>query len=125
MFADWLLAQLAKRNWTQTELAKKAGLTKQAITNYVNGRIPDNDAISKIASALRISVEEVYRVSIGKSANPAKDPWVEEMAHKLDQLPPNLRDVAGRLIDSMLDSEEASQHKSKPNKKPAHARGKG
>src|SRR5689334_1230325 len=93
-FGDWLLAQLAKRKWTQIQLAKESGLSKQAITNYVNGRTPDNYAIERIAAAFRLKPEEVYRVAIGKPANPEADPWVDEMSHKLTMLSPGLRAVA-------------------------------
>ena len=113
-FSDWLLSQLAKENWTQTRLSKESGLSKQAITNYVNGRTPDKYAIEQIAGAFRLKPEEVYRVAMGKPANPDADPWVDEMSHKLSLLSPGLRTVAERFINSMLEGETAEKQKAKP-----------
>jgi len=116
-FADWLLAQLAKENWTQVKLAKESGLSKQAITNYVNGRTPDKYAIERIAIAFRLKPEEVYRVAMGKPANPDADPWVDDMSHKLSLLSPGLRGVAERFINSMLEGEQTNQPKAKSKTK--------
>ncbi len=119
MFSDWLLSQLAKRDWTQTELANRSGLTKQAITNYVNGRIPDKTAINKIAAALKIPAEEVYRVAVGKPQSPDSDLWVNEMSHKLSLLTPGMRSVAERFINSMVEGEETARESRKPQSRPA------
>lgn len=117
MFSDWLLSQLAKRDWKQSDLAKKSGLTKQTITNYANGRIPDKTAISKIAAAFKIPAEEVYRVAIGRPQNPDSDPWVEETSYKLNLVPPSLRGIVDSFIDSMVESSE-NNHKTRSKTKP-------
>ena len=43
-------------NISQTELCKRTGITKSALSNYLNGdRVPRQDQISKIADACNIS----------------------------------------------------------------------
>lgn len=63
MFNDWLLSQLKERNWTQADLARKSGLTTASISNYVNGRTPDDAALTKLAKAFKLPAETVYRAA--------------------------------------------------------------
>ncbi len=108
-FADWLLAELAARDWNQSDLAKFSGLTKQAITNYVGGRIPDTEAIQKIARAFKIRPEEVFRVAIGEPAEPDRDEWVDEQTYKLEQIPPEMRPLAGRVIAGLVEDAQGTK----------------
>ena len=120
-FADWLLAELAERHWNQSDLAKNSGLTKQAITNYVGGRFPDTEAIKKIARAFRTKPEKVFRVAIGESAEPSKDEWIEKQMDKLEQIPPEMRPMASRVIEGFVEESQeerslARSRKTKPVK---------
>jgi transcriptional regulator with XRE-family HTH domain len=63
MFNAWLLKQLQEKEWTQADLARNSGLTKGAISKYINGRIPDETAIRKIAHSLKLSPETVFRAA--------------------------------------------------------------
>lgn len=52
-----------KKGWTQTELARRAGV-KQGVLSYIeNGRTkhPRSDTLAAIASALGVSVERLIR----------------------------------------------------------------
>ncbi len=100
-FSDWLLSELAKRKWSQSDLAKHSKLTKQAIGNYVSGRIPSRDALIVIAKALKIPMDTIFDAVDGKVSK--DDAWVEEMNHKLSLLPPSSRGVAEKLLDALLD----------------------
>lgn len=64
-FGEWLLLELEKRDWSQAELARKSGVTRQAINAFVNQRrmTPDNDTLIGIASALNEPPETVYRAA--------------------------------------------------------------
>lgn len=63
MFNEWLLSQLQERDWSQADLARASGLTRPAISNYINGRVPDQSAIRKIAKAFKLSDEIVFRAA--------------------------------------------------------------
>ncbi len=48
------------KNMTQAELAEKLYVTRQAVSNWENGKTePDIDTLNKIATVLEISVEEL------------------------------------------------------------------
>ena len=56
--------ELAERQWSQIDLARATGLTRQAIGNYINlDRVPDKIAMEKIAHALHLPIETLYRAA--------------------------------------------------------------
>lgn len=58
----WLSAELDRRGWSQTELARRSGLSVAAINKYLrpagspHRRSPDYPALVKIAEALSVAV---------------------------------------------------------------------
>lgn len=50
---SWLRRQLKRREWLQSELARRTGLSDSSISQYLSGnRIPDPITCDKIADAL-------------------------------------------------------------------------
>lgn len=64
-FSDWLLDQLSKLGWSQSDLARAAGLNRQSISDYVNRRRtnPDPRALISVARALKLPTEVVFRAA--------------------------------------------------------------
>ena len=62
LFSEWLLNEIKKREWSQAVLAKKSGVSPQAISNYINDlrRKPDEESLAEIARALGYPPEIVY-----------------------------------------------------------------
>lgn len=120
-FPEWLEDKMTEKGWSQSELARKSGLTRQAINYYLSDKSkqPDEFALQKLAKAFKIPVEQVYRAAGLLPPANGNDPWVEEMDHKLRQLSPGLREVADRFINSLAESEEAERRKAKPKTKSA------
>lgn len=59
-FGAWLQKQLNRRQWTQTELAKRAGVGQTTVSAWLRGaRLPDALSCDKIADALFLSRDEV------------------------------------------------------------------
>jgi transcriptional regulator with XRE-family HTH domain len=82
-FSDWLNEELKKREWTQADLARASGLTRQAISNYINERRnPDDQAIAAIARALRLPPETVFRIA---GLDKSLPPILEELLHAQGQ----------------------------------------
>jgi transcriptional regulator with XRE-family HTH domain len=116
-FSDWLNKQMQERDWTQSDMARASGLTRQAIGRYLGEKTktPDEFALIKIARALKIPPETVYRAAGILPPDPAKDEWVEEMNYKIKLIPSALRGVATSFIDSLVEGSETP--KRKPNQK--------
>lgn len=59
-FSVWLDHQLKRREWNQREFARRSGLSKSAISEWVRGtQTPDPDSCLKIADALNVDSDMV------------------------------------------------------------------
>lgn len=50
---------IIKKNITQKNLANNIGVSKTAINNYCNGRIPDTTTLYRLSQALNVSIEKL------------------------------------------------------------------
>lgn len=81
MFNEWLLQKLQEMNWKQADLARHSGITRAAISNYINGRIPDDTALNKIARAFKLPPEIVFRAAGHLPPQSAKNEIIEKITH--------------------------------------------
>jgi transcriptional regulator with XRE-family HTH domain len=105
MFNDWLIERLKEENWSQANLARVSGLTTGAISNYINGRIPDEAALRKIAKAFKLPPENVFRAA-GILPPATEDPWFDNMKDKINNLTGTRREMAERLLNTLLDEQD-------------------
>jgi len=60
-FSTWLQNEMAERNWSQSDLARSAGLNRAVIHKIINGASkPTPETINAISHALRIPPELVF-----------------------------------------------------------------
>ena len=91
---------------TQEEFAHLLGITQPAVSNYLNGRIPPGPVLLKIAQIGSVSLEWLLtgegdtkqRVSENKMFYQAG----EQLAKKINQLPPELQKTLEILIDHLV-----------------------
>lgn len=102
-FNDWLLERLKEKDWSQADLARASGMTRGGVSNYINGRIPDETALRKIAKAFNLPPETVYRAAGILPPTPKPDPVIDEITHLARSLPPedvqDLIDLARAKLD--------------------------
>jgi transcriptional regulator with XRE-family HTH domain len=61
-FASWLQEELRQRGWNQAELARRSGITTAQVSRLLTGeQHPGPTACRKIARALHIPAEEIFR----------------------------------------------------------------
>jgi transcriptional regulator with XRE-family HTH domain len=75
-FAKRLYRLILERGWTQSELARKAGVQRESVSNYVNANtMPDLPNIKKLAVALGVKPEDllpnVSEAQFDREMNPA------------------------------------------------------
>lgn len=61
-FADWLIAEMNQRGWSQSDLAREAGVGRAVInkiTNHINKK-PDPETCKAIARELQMSPITVF-----------------------------------------------------------------
>lgn len=117
-FADWLLAELESRGMTQSELARKGGISQAGIAHVIAGdRKPGPKICKAIARAFSIPEEEVMRraglMSSAPKTGGKRVEMLERLAHIAAQLPP--REVEF-LIDSAQRRLEFEQGRDKPKR---------
>jgi len=88
MFNDWLLSELRKKEWDQADLARASGLTTAAISKYIGGRVPNSEALQKIAHALKLPPELVFEkaglLPPKSELSPKKRELMEKLQHSTD-----------------------------------------
>lgn len=61
-FVSWLISEMNSRGWSNSELARRAGVVPSTISLLVTGKSnPGEDLCTGIARAFRITPEEVFR----------------------------------------------------------------
>lgn len=103
VFSDWLMKELAKREWSQADLARESGLSKQAISNYLNGnRIPDKGAAVRIAKAFMYS-PDVLLHAMGLSQLPSDwSPTREQWNQAFDVLDPEEQEEFLAMVQAKI-----------------------
>jgi transcriptional regulator with XRE-family HTH domain len=64
IFVTWLIDELEKRRWSNSDLAREAGLVPSAISQVISGdRSPGYKLCIKIAKPLEVPPETVLRIA--------------------------------------------------------------
>lgn len=106
-FADWLINELAKRDWSQAELARRCSTTTATISRIINGeRRIGTDVANAIAFAMKIPNEEVFRQAGLLPSKPEIDPALEELNYKLSTLPPDLQEEALNYLNYLIEKQD-------------------
>lgn len=59
-FGEWLKQELARRGWSQTELARQVGTSTGTVSDWVRGvRTPTPESCDRIADVLVMDVDDV------------------------------------------------------------------
>ena len=88
-FVKWLTAQMRERNWSQADLARASGVHKQIIHYYLtkSAKAPHAHVLAKIAYALELPVEQVYRAAGFLPRPPDISETIEQILHEMEDMP--------------------------------------
>lgn len=106
-FPKWLESKRKDRGWTQSDLSRAAGISRQVVSDYegYKRKYFDEDILKKIARALKLPAETVFRAAGILDKTIDTDEWVEMMDHKMKLLEHSKRSMAERLLDALLEEE--------------------
>ncbi len=109
-FPKWLEKQRKDKGWTQSDLSRAAGISRQVVSDYegYKRKYFDEDILKKIARAFKLPAETVFRAAGLLDAKPDTDDWVETMNHKMKLLPPAMRPIAEKLLNSLIEEPQPS-----------------
>lgn len=114
MFNEWLLERLKEQDWSQADLARASGLTTGAVSNYINGRIPDESALRKIAKAFRLPPELVFEKAGLLPPKTELTPLKRALLHLAQDLPDSDIELAIKILETRAD-----YYKQNPEARPA------
>lgn len=111
-FSNWLLEQLQKTGWNQSELASHAGVTRTAISDVISGRRKAGSELCiAISQALKLPPETVFRYAGLLPPIPPNTEQKGELLYLFEQLPENQKQIAIDYIRFLVEKMEVKNHK--------------
>ena len=103
-FSEWLINELKNRNWSQSELATKAGLHRQVVSSYIGGQRqkPDVEILVAIARALKIPPEQIFRAAGYLPESKDITPDEEQLLYQYRLLEQDKKEIVVMLVENML-----------------------
>lgn len=104
----WLASELDRRGWSNSELARRAGISQAIVSRVLSGdREAGSDFCVKVALALNESPEKLLRLA-GILPTPADsdDPTLTEIHNLVDNLPPAKRRDALRYLRFLFQNDK-------------------
>ena len=77
---------MKERHWSQADLSRESGLTRQAIANYTNGRTPSDEAIEMLARAFDLPKNVVLMAAEIVEPDPDLDEELQQIMHEIKKL---------------------------------------
>lgn len=86
-FATWIINELDRRGWNQSELARRAGLSPTAVSDVLSSRRnPGLVFCDGIAQAFKMPSEDVYRIAGLLPGETDADPTLSKIQHLFSAL---------------------------------------
>lgn len=113
-FSEWLVKELNKSGWTQSELARKANVSRTAISDVIsNKHSAGSELCSAIARALNLPPETVFRAAGLLPPAPPDTEYQEQILHLLRQLPPDEQKRYLELLQFEVERQKSKIKKSR------------
>lgn len=98
-FSEWLEREMKSRNWSKSELARRAGIKQPTISNIISGkRGVGFDVCDGLARAFDYPVESVYKIAGLLPPDSEDDPVVEESYYLLKLLDQSEKEQVRAII---------------------------
>jgi transcriptional regulator with XRE-family HTH domain len=113
-FNDWLIKEMNKRGWSQSDLARSSDLNRAVINKLLNGQtLPRPTTLEAIARAFKVPVEQVFRMAGILPEIPENESYLEEAIHHIRQIQDPQRKATLLLLIKALFSEEEQERRRK------------
>lgn len=99
-FASWLDRKREEANLSKIELARRAGISRQAISDYIGRKRtrPEEWVLRRLAPVLQVSEHEIFVAAGYLSPMPDEDFEIEQITQELNRLRPEQKRVVQNLI---------------------------
>jgi len=110
-FTIWLQQELDLRNWSRSDLARKAGISHQTVSAVFNFlRAPGPEVCNGIAAALKIPPRIIHIKAGLIPAEKDRTPLLEELDYKAALLPPEKQRIILDLVNGMIINDQRSSN---------------
>ena len=118
-FSEWLQAEMDKRGWSQSDLARYADLNRAVINKLLNGKSnPQPPTLGAISRALKMPIEITYRAAGLLPSNTEHDETIEEAIHVLKSIQSSQRKATAiALLKALINDEESEQRSDSKSKR--------
>jgi len=111
-FTTWLVEKLNERDWSYSDLARRAGISKQAVSFVINeDRGPGPDFCRGIARALNLPEETVFRRAGLLAPEPDNDADAKEALHLFRQMTPTQRQIMLTQMRALVRRERITERR--------------
>jgi transcriptional regulator with XRE-family HTH domain len=122
-FTDWLEQELQSRDWSVSDLARKAGVQPASLSRILNKtRKAGPDICRAVAEAFHVSPEKVFRKAGLLPPTPEKDPTILDAIHKMSRLTQEEREEIVRYMDFVISRHQGEAAKEETSQKKGKAR---
>jgi len=107
-FTNWLIEEMNKRGWSQAELARRAGISRGAVANLINGqRKPGPETCEGIARAFRYPADKVFQLAgLLPESGDNEDPRLARLNRMMAQLPADDQDDIIAMVEAYIERRE-------------------
>ena len=117
-FSEWLQAEMNKRGWSQSDLARAADLNRAVINKLLNGKShPQPATLEAISRALKIPIETTYRAAGLLPVTPDNDDTVDEAIYVLKNIQSAQRKATAVALLKALIKEEENELREEKSKR--------
>lgn len=118
-FIDWLRKEMERREWSQSELARRSKLSPAQITRLLNGERGVGEAgLTAIAHALKLPPETVFRAAGILPPQTPENELIQQISYIAKDLP---ADEQEGLLEYAKLRQKLSQEKGENGKQPRRA----
>lgn len=104
----WLNNEMATRQWSQSDLARKSGLHRAVISKILSENTkPTPETCQALAEALKLPIEQVYRAANLLPSHPEQDELVARAEYLLQSFKTEqYRQIALSMLENLVEQEE-------------------
>lgn len=103
-FSEWLIGELNKRQWSQSDLARAAGTNPSSISHLVNRtRFPGKEICQAIAQAFGYPPDVVFRAAGLLPPQQDMDDETQKMLHLFEQMTPEDQEMMIGMAQMFLE----------------------
>jgi transcriptional regulator with XRE-family HTH domain len=115
-FGDWLLQELEKRDWSQSDLVKNAGISRGTLSNIISGnRGVGFDSLLAIAHAFKISPISIFRKA-GILPEGGDEASFADYNHLLSQLTTEEQEEIRQIMEMKIERRQKAEQSARSAK---------